>query len=63
MMQIYSILIGLVALAIAFWAGIHMQHVLEEATVRHVGETAVAGILALGLFIWSRRGQRSRPQP
>jgi hypothetical protein len=62
MLQKYSFFIGVLALAVAAWAGTHLAHVFEEATGRHIGETAVLSVVALGLFAASRGWRVRRRQ-
>jgi len=48
-----SVALGLISLAVALWAGIHLQHLLNNGGGRHLGETIVLIVLALGLFAGS----------
>ena len=45
-----SLILGLISLALALWAGIHLQHLLDDAGNRHAGETVVALVIALLVF-------------
>jgi hypothetical protein len=54
------VLAGLLSLGAALWAGIHLQHVLEDGGGSHVGEFVVLFVLALVLFGVSRLGLRGR---
>ena len=48
-----SLVLGLISLAVALWAGIHLQHFMDNGGGRHLGETVVLIVLALGLFAGS----------
>lgn len=50
-----SLILGLISLALALWAGVHLQHLLDDAGNRHAGETVVAIAIALLVFsaCWS----------
>ena len=48
-----SLALGLISLAVALWSGIHLQHLINKGGGRHLGETVVLIILALGLFAGS----------
>jgi hypothetical protein len=54
------VLAGLLSLGAALWAGIHLQHVIEDGGGSHVGEFVVLFLLALALFSVSRLGLRRR---
>jgi hypothetical protein len=49
-----NLALGLVSLGFALWAGMHLQHLLDDAGSRHSGETIVAVVLALLVFVASR---------
>jgi len=53
-----SLILGLVSLAVALWAGTHLQHLLDDAGNRHAGETLVALVIALLVFVGSWFGAR-----
>jgi hypothetical protein len=62
-----SLALGLTSLMMALLGGIHLQHLIEidngftNGGGRHLGETVVLIVLALGLFagsVWA--GQRER---
>ncbi len=46
-----SVILGLISLALALWGGIHLQHLLDDAGIRHAGETV--GALALALLVFA----------
>ena len=48
-----SLALGLISLAVALWSGIHLQHLINNGGGRHLGETVVLIVLALGLFAGS----------
>ena len=48
-----SLALGLISLAVALWGGIHIQHFINNGGGRHLGETVVLIVLALGLFAGS----------
>jgi hypothetical protein len=48
-----SLALGLISLTVALCAGIHLQHLIHSGGGRHLGETVVLVILALGLFAGS----------
>ena len=52
-LRITSMVLGLISLAVALWAGIHLQHLINDGGGRHLGETVVLIVLALGLFMGS----------
>ena len=56
-----SLLLGLISLVLAIWAGTHLQHLLDNGGSRHAGETLVAVLLTLLLFAGPWYGVRSRP--
>ncbi len=45
-----SPLLGLMSLAVAILAGMHLQHLVDDGGGRHLGEVVVLLILALVLF-------------
>jgi predicted membrane-bound spermidine synthase len=53
-----NLALGLISLVLAIWAGVHLQHLLDDAGSRHSGETIVAVVLALLVFAGSRYGAR-----
>lgn len=53
-----SLILGLISLAFAILAGMHAQHLLDNAGSRHIGETLVVLALALLVFAGSRYGTR-----
>ncbi len=55
-LQRTNLILGLLALAMALWGGTHLQHLLDDAGSRHIGESVVALLLALLLFAASRYG-------
>ena len=55
--------LGLISLGLALWGGIHLQHLLDDGGGRHVGETVVLIVLALGLFAGSRYGSSRSVTP
>ena len=44
------LLLGLVSLALAILAGMHLQHLVDDGGGRHLGEVVVLLILTLVLF-------------
>ena len=48
-----SLALGLISLTVALLAGIHLQHLINDGGGRHLGETVVRIVLALGLFAGS----------
>ena len=54
-----NLILGLISLGVALWGGMHLQHLLDDAGNRHVGETIVALALALLVFVASRYGARA----
>ena len=48
-----SLLLGLMSLALAILAGMHLQHLVDDGHSRHPGEVVVLLILALVLFTGS----------
>jgi|AP45_3_1055517.scaffolds.fasta_scaffold160439_1 hypothetical protein len=53
-----NLVLGLISLVFALWAGTHLQHLLDDAGSRHSGETIVAVMLALPVFAAGRYGAR-----
>ena len=51
-----SLILGLISLVFAILAGMHAQHLLDNAGNRHIGETLVVIALALMVFAGSRYG-------
>ena len=56
-----SLVLGLLSLLGALCAGIHLQHLIHSGDSRHLGETIVLIVLALGLFagsVWTCQRER-----
>ena len=56
-----SLVLGLMALAVAILAGMHLQHLVDDGGGRHLGEVVVLLILALGRFagsVWACQRER-----
>jgi hypothetical protein len=56
-----SLALGLISLTAALWSGIHLQHLIHSGGGRHLGETVVLILLALGLFagsVWTCQLER-----
>ena len=56
-----SLALGLISLMVALLAGIHLQHLIDNGGGRHLGETVVLVLLALGLFagsVWACQRER-----
>lgn len=53
-----NLVLGLISLLLALWAGMHLQHLLDDAGNRHYGETVFAVALALVVFAACRYGAR-----
>ena len=56
-----SLALGLISFTAALGSGIHLQHVIHNGGVRHLGETVVLIVLALGLFagsVWAFQRRR-----
>ena len=47
------LVLGLMSLAVAILGGMHLQHLVDDGGGRHLGETVVLIVLALGLFAGS----------
>ena len=48
-----SLALGLISLMMALLGGMHLQHLINNGGGRHLGETVVLIVLALGLFAGS----------
>ena len=56
-----SLVRGLMSLAVAILGGMHLQHLVDDGGGRHLGETVVLIVLALGLFassVWACQRER-----
>ena len=56
-----SLALGLMSLAVAILGGMHLQHLVDDGGGRHLGETVVLIVLALGLFagsVWACQQER-----
>ena len=56
-----SVALGLISLTVAVWGGIHLQHFINNGGGRHLGETVVLIVLALGLYaasVWACQRER-----
>ena len=53
-----SLILGLISLGLALWAGVHLQHLIDDAGNRHAGETVVALLIALLVFVGCWYGSR-----
>ena len=51
-----SLILGLVALGLSIWGGMHLQHLIDDKGNRHLGETVVLLVLALLVFTGSWYG-------
>ena len=58
-LQRTSLILGLISLALALWGGMHLQHLIDDAGNRHIGETVVALALALLVFAGCWYGARA----
>ncbi len=58
-----SLILGLISLVLALWGGTHLQHLLDDAGNRHVGETVVALVIALLVFVACWFGARLQTKP
>lgn len=56
-----SLITGLIAMVLAVWTGMHLQHLLDVGSAQHIGESVGAGILTLLSFAASRFGGRQQP--
>lgn len=56
-----SLVLGLISLVFALLAGIHLQHLLDDAGNRHLGETVVTLVIALLVFGACWYGARLEP--
>jgi high-affinity Fe2+/Pb2+ permease len=60
-LRLTSLALGLISLTLALWGGIHLQHLINNGGGRHLGETVVLVLLALGLFagsVWACQRER-----
>ena len=60
-LRLTSLALGLISLTLALWGGIHLQHLINNGGGRHLGETVVFILLALGLFagsVWACQRER-----
>ena len=60
-LRLTSLALGLISLALALWGGIHLQHLINNGGGRHLGETVILIVLALGLFagsVWAFQRER-----
>jgi len=60
-LRLTSLVLRLISLAVALWGGIHLQHLINNGGGRHLGETVVFIVLALGLFtgsVWACQRER-----
>ena len=60
-LRLTSLALGLISLTLALWGGIHLQHLINNGGGRHLGETVVFIVLALGLFagsVWACQRER-----
>ncbi len=55
-----NLILGLISLGLALWGGMHLQHLLDDAGSRHIGETVVALVLAVLVFAAGRYGAVNR---
>ena len=58
-----SLILGLMSLLLALWAGVHLQHLLDDEGNRHAGETVVALVIALLVFVACWFGARLQTKP
>lgn len=58
-----SLGLGLAALVLTLWGGMHLQHLLDDEGSRHFGETVVALVLGLIAFAGSWYGARVVSKP
>ncbi len=55
------LVLGLMSLVVAILGGMHLQHLVDDGGGRHLGETVVLIVLALGLFagsVWACQRER-----
>ena len=55
------LVLGLMSLVVAILGGMHLQHLVDDGGGRHLGETVVLLVLALGLFagsVWACQRER-----
>ena len=66
-LRLTSLALGLISLMVALLGGIHLQHIIDNGGAsahgsgRHLGETVVFIVLALGLFtgsVWACQRER-----
>ena len=60
-LRLISLALGLISLTLALWGGTHLQHLINNGGGRHLGETVVFIVLALGLFagsVWACQRER-----
>ena len=57
-----NLILGLISLVLALWAGTHLQHLFDDLGSRHAGETVAAVVLALLVFAAGRYGARVGPR-
>jgi len=60
-LKLTSLVLGLISLMMALLGGIHLQHLINNGGGRHLGETIVLIVLALGLFagsVWACQRER-----
>ena len=60
-LRLTSLALGLISLTLALWGGIHLQHLINNGGGRHLGETVVLIVLALGLYaasVWACQRER-----
>ena len=58
-----NLVLGIIALALALWGGMHLQHLIDDLGSRHNGETVVMLVLALLVFAAGRYGARLAATP
>ena len=59
-LQETSLILGFISLLLALWGGMHLQHLLDDAGNRHIGETVVALALALLVVVACWYGARTK---
>ena len=60
-LRLTSLALGLISLTLALGGGIHLQHLISNGGGRHLGETVVLIVLALGMFacsVWACQRER-----